>query len=138
MSHVVPDLIQKIIKGQDPLHILGDGQQIRHYTYGGDLAEGIRLCIEHPSALNDDFNLSTATATSVIELAEIIWSKINQNKNFNYICDEPFTHDVQKRSPDVNKAKRILGWKPKISFNEMVREMVSSDIEEIKNLRKKS
>ena len=35
LSHVVPDLVQKIIKGQDPLHILGDGSQVRHYTYGG-------------------------------------------------------------------------------------------------------
>ena len=48
MSHVVPDLVQKVLKGQDPLHILGDGQQVRHYTYGGDLARGIRLCVEHP------------------------------------------------------------------------------------------
>ncbi|MDE2025942.1 MAG: NAD(P)-dependent oxidoreductase, partial [Patescibacteria group bacterium] len=36
MSHVVPDLVQKVLKGQDPLHILGSGKQIRHYTYGGD------------------------------------------------------------------------------------------------------
>ncbi len=42
MSHVVPDLVQKVLKGQDPLHILGDGSQIRHYTYGGDLARGHR------------------------------------------------------------------------------------------------
>ena len=42
MSHVVPDLVQKVCKGQDPLHILGDGSQIRHYTYGGDLASGHR------------------------------------------------------------------------------------------------
>src|SRR5690242_10863946 len=34
MSHVVPDLVQKVIKGQDPLHILGTGEQVRHYTYG--------------------------------------------------------------------------------------------------------
>ena len=40
MSHVVPDLVQKVLKGQDPLHILGDGSQVRHYTYGGDLARG--------------------------------------------------------------------------------------------------
>ena len=39
MSHVVPDLVQKVVKGQDPLHLLGDGQQIRHYTYGADLAK---------------------------------------------------------------------------------------------------
>jgi UDP-glucose 4-epimerase len=41
MSHVVPDLVQKVLKGQDPLHILGEGNQVRHYTYGGDLARGI-------------------------------------------------------------------------------------------------
>lgn len=57
MSHVVPDLVQKVLKGQDPLHILGSGNQARHYTYGGDLAKGIRLCIEHPAATNQDFNL---------------------------------------------------------------------------------
>ena len=43
LSHVVPDLVLKVLKGQDPLHILGDGTQVRHYTYGGDLARGIRL-----------------------------------------------------------------------------------------------
>src|SRR5579875_2283557 len=48
MSHVGPDLVQKVIKGQDPLHILGSGQQVRHYTYGGDLASGIVTAMEHP------------------------------------------------------------------------------------------
>ena len=42
MSHVVPDLVQKVLKGQDPLHVLGSGDQVRHYTYGGDLAAGVR------------------------------------------------------------------------------------------------
>src|SRR5881398_2110906 len=73
MSHVVPDLIQKILKGQDPLHLLGSGTQVRHYTYGGDLAKGIATALEHPSALNQDFNLSTAESTTVLDLAERIW-----------------------------------------------------------------
>ena len=38
MSHVVPDLVQKVLKKQNPLHILGDRAQVRCYTYGGDLA----------------------------------------------------------------------------------------------------
>ena len=70
MSHVVPDLVLKVLKGQDPLHILGDGSQVRHYTYGGDLAHGIRLAMESDAAVNDDFNLSTAQSTTVLELAE--------------------------------------------------------------------
>ncbi|HEY7154161.1 MAG TPA: NAD(P)-dependent oxidoreductase, partial [Gemmataceae bacterium] len=76
MSHVVPDLIQKVLKGQDPLHILGDGRQVRHYTYGADLARGMRLCIERPEAVNEDFNLSTAESTTVLQLAEMIWKKL--------------------------------------------------------------
>src|ERR1700679_3211611 len=76
MSHVVPDLVQKIIKGQDPLHILGSGDQVRHYTYGGDLAAGVVTAMEHEDTRNEDFTLSTAEGTTVRELAEAIWRKV--------------------------------------------------------------
>jgi len=124
MSHVVPDLIQKVLKGQDPIHILGDGRQIRHYTYGGDLAKGIRLCIENEKAINEDFNLSTSQSTTVLELAQHIWKKINGDKPFRYISDPPFKYDVQKRIPSVEKAKRILGFEAKISLDEALDEII--------------
>src|SRR6516225_4573261 len=76
LSHVVPDLVQKILKGQDPLHILGSGDQVRHYTYGGDLAVGVVTAMEHEDALNEDFNLSTSESTTVRQLAEAIWRKV--------------------------------------------------------------
>ena len=110
MSHVVPDLIQKLVKGQDPLHILGDGAQVRHYTYGADLAKGIRTCIENENALNQDFNISTEASTTVLELAEEIWKKLKPNEDFRWVSDKPFTYDVQKRVPDVSKAKKLLGY----------------------------
>lgn len=124
MSHVVPDLVQKVIKGQDPLHILGSGEQIRHYTYGGDLAKGIRLAIEHPKAINEDFNISTEVSTTVIELAKVIWDKINIGKEFRYACDDPFTYDVQKRVPNVEKAKRVLGFEATTSLDEILDEVI--------------
>src|SRR6188472_2053148 len=105
LSHVVPDLAQKVLKGQDPLHILGEGNQVRHYTYGGDLAKGIVTAMEHPDALGEDFNLSTAESTTVLELAERIWTRINgPDVPFRYVSDDPFDHDVQKRVPSVEKA----------------------------------
>jgi nucleoside-diphosphate-sugar epimerase len=124
MSHVVPDLVQKILKGQDPLHILGSGQQIRHYTYGGDLARGIRTCIEKKEALNEDFNISTDESTTVLELAEVIWKKIKGDKPFNYVSDKAFEYDVQKRVPDTTKAKKILGYEAKTSLSEMLDEVI--------------
>jgi len=124
MSHVVPDLVQKIVKGQDPLHILGEGNQVRHYTYGGDLAKGIRICIENKAALNNDFNISTAQSTTVIELAEKIWHKLNGKKPFKYVSDKPFEHDVQKRVPNTSKAKKILGYEATTSLDDMLDEVI--------------
>jgi nucleoside-diphosphate-sugar epimerase len=124
MSHVVPDLVQKVLKGQNPLHILGNGKQIRHYTYGGDLAKGIALCIFSDKAFNEDFNISTKESTTVLELAKLIWKKINGEKPFKYVSDKPFEHDVQKRIPDTKKAKKILGYEAKTSLNEMLDEVI--------------
>jgi nucleoside-diphosphate-sugar epimerase len=125
MSHVVPDLVQKILKGQDPLHILGSGTQTRHYTYGGDLAHGIRLAMESPDALNQDFNLSTPVKTTVLELAELIWQKIHKGrKPFRYICDPPFKYDVQERSPDTTKAEKVLGFRANTKLDEILDEVI--------------
>lgn len=124
MSHVVPDLIQKIAKGQDPLHLLGDGSQVRHYTYGGDLARGIVRAVEHPEARNEDFNLSTAESTTVLELAELIWRKMKGDVPFRFVSDDPFEHDVQNRVPSVEKAVRLLGFRATTSLDEMLDEVI--------------
>lgn len=124
MSHVVPDLVQKVLKGQDPLHILGSGNQVRHYTYGGDLAEGIRMCIENEKSINEDFNLSTDVSTNVIELSKLIWKKINGDRPFNIISDKPYKYDVQKRVPNVQKAREILGFEAKTDLSNILDEVI--------------
>jgi UDP-glucose 4-epimerase len=125
MSHVVPDLAQKVLRGQDPLHILGDGTQVRHYTYGGDLARGMRLCIESEAARNEDFNLSTATATTVRELAEVIWRKVHgPDRPLALVNDPPYEHDVQLRTPDTRKACDVLGFEATTSLDEMLDEVI--------------
>jgi UDP-glucose 4-epimerase len=125
MSHVVPDLVQKVIKGQDPLHVLGDGSQVRHYTYGGDLARGIITAMEHPDARNDDFNLSTAVSTTVTELAEVIWRKIKgSDVPLRLVHDPAYEHDVQRRVPSVDKAKRVLGFEATTSLDDMLEEVI--------------
>lgn len=125
MSHVVPDLVQKVIKGQDPLHLLGDGSQVRHYTYGGDLASGIVTAMEHPDALDEDFNLSTAESTTVLRLAEMIWAKIKgPDEPFRFVSDPAFEHDVQKRVPSVTKARDVLGYEATTTLDEMLDEVI--------------
>jgi UDP-glucose 4-epimerase len=125
LSHVVPDLALKTLKGQDPLHILGAGDQVRHYTYGGDLARGIRLAMESDRAVNEDFNLSTATSTSVLELARAIWHKVHgPDRPFRTVSDPPFEHDVQFRVPDVRKSRDVLGFEATTTLDAMLDEVI--------------
>jgi nucleoside-diphosphate-sugar epimerase len=125
MSHVLPDLVNKILKGQDPLHILGCGEQVRCYTNGLDLARGIRMVIESDKAINEDFNISTDKSTSVIELAKLIWTILKPNEEFKHVCDVGYEYDVQKRIPNTTKAKEILGFNAQISLEQSVNEVIN-------------
>jgi nucleoside-diphosphate-sugar epimerase len=80
--------------------------------------------MEHPAARNDDFNLSTAQSTTVLELAELIWRKIKGDVPFRYVSDDPFEHDVQKRVPSVQKAKDVLGFEATTSLDRMLDEVI--------------
>lgn len=125
LSHVVPDLINKCLKGQNPLHIFGSGNQIRHYTNGKDIARGIRMCMESENAINEDFNIASSESTTVLELAKNIWEKINPDKPFRYVSDPPFEYDVEKRIPSVKKAKELLGFEAEISLDKSLDEVIT-------------
>ena len=134
MSHVVPDLIQKIAKGQNPLRILGDGKQIRHYTYGGDLALGIRLALESDAARNNDFNISTNESHSVLELAKKIFQKMNgDSAQLSIVSDKPFPHDVQMRVPSTRKAEEILGFRAETTLDQALDEIIPWVVTAVEN-----
>jgi nucleoside-diphosphate-sugar epimerase len=81
--------------------------------------------MEHDAAMNQDFNLSTATSTTVLELADVIWQKIRGSEvPFHYVSDPPFEHDVAKRIPSVEKAKRVLGFEATTTLGDMLDEVI--------------
>jgi nucleoside-diphosphate-sugar epimerase len=125
LSHVLPDLINKSLKlsAADKLPILGEGNQVRHYTHGKDIARGIRIAMESPEALNNDFNISHDRPMTVAELAQIVWKRIH---NADVLLDpQPaYEYDVQIRSPDVSKARDVLGFKAEISVEESIDEII--------------
>lgn len=131
LSHIIPDLVQKVAKGQDPLHILGRGNQVRHYTYAGDLARGIRICCEHPAAIDDDFNLSTAKGHTVLEVAAEIWRFMKPGQPLRTQSDEPFKYDVQRRVPSVEKARRVLGFEAKTELPEILAEVIPWVVQQV-------
>jgi nucleoside-diphosphate-sugar epimerase len=131
-NHAVPDLVIKILTGQDPLHLTGQGTQVRNYIDAKDLARGIRLAMESPEAVNEDFNLGSAKGITVLELAERIWRRIHgPERPFRYVSDEPYRWDVPHRVADVRKAKAILGFEAVTSLDTMIDDIIAWIREEL-------
>jgi nucleoside-diphosphate-sugar epimerase len=88
--------------------------------------------MESERALNEDFNISTAASTTVRELAEVIWRKVNgPGRPLQIVSDPPYEHDVQMRVPDVSKARERLGFEAMTTLEEMLDEVIPWIREEI-------
>ena len=90
----------------------GRRRQVRHYTYGGDLARGIVDAMEHPPAENEDFNLSTATSTTVLELAQLIWRKIKARRPFRFVTGRALRARRRPSGASTDKAKPCWASRP--------------------------
>ncbi len=124
-SHVLPEFVKKLlIDKQDPLHILGNGNQIRHFTNVADIALATKIIIEDINALNQDFNISIDKSTSILELAGKVWDQINSGKTCNIVTEIPYPHDVRFRMPDVTKAKEMLNFEAKIPLKQSISEVI--------------
>src|SRR4030042_2623565 len=112
-AHVIPDLIRKIYSGQYPLELFGDGKTTRCVTHVGDFARGIIMASLSKKSLNKDFNLGSSKEIKMIDLAKLIWGLTGQERKFKVRYVEGFKHDIRRRVPSNDKARRILNWKPK-------------------------
>jgi len=112
-GRVIPTFITQALNGQ-PLTIFGDGLQTRSFCYVSDLIEGInRLML---SDINGPVNLGNPEELTVLELARRI---LKITGNGSHLVFRPLPEDDPKqRRPDITKAKKVLGWNPKVSLDE--------------------
>lgn len=123
-AHVIPDLIRKIISGQYPLQLLGDGKQSRCFTHVSDIARGIIQALESPKAENEDFNIGSEDEIAMLDLAKLLWKKCNIQKPFKVSYVPGFKYDIKRRVPSSKKAERVLGWKPQKRLEEELPEII--------------
>ena len=124
-NHVVADLVAKILADPAPLHIHGDGAQVRSFIAARDLARGIRMAMESPDAVNEDFNLCHGEGISILELARRIWTRLRPDQEFRYVSDAPYPYDVPNRVPDGNKAREVLGFEATTPLEAMLDEVIA-------------
>jgi len=125
IAHMVPDVIKKVLAGQRPLELFGDGTQTRSITHVDDIADGIVAATASPAGLHEDFNISAPEELTVLEIARIIWAACGEDPAAFAVEHVPsFPVDVRRRWPDVSKARELLGWEARIGVREGIRETV--------------
>jgi UDP-glucose 4-epimerase len=125
IAHAVPDLIRKVLSGQESLEIFGSGEQTRTLTHVDDIADGITVALDHPGAVNEDFNISASDERTVAEIAGLIWEACGRDPaEFELRHLPSFEVDVQRRWPSVEKARRLLGWEAQVDLREGLRATV--------------
>ena len=126
----VPIFVDRIFKDL-PIDIHGDGSQTRSMAYVDDLIHGTILAVENENAIGEIINLGNDEELSVIDSAVLIHKIAGTGKKLklNFVpMSEIFGNykDIQRRKPDLTKARELLGYQPSISFEEGVKKMVAA------------
>jgi len=120
-GRVVSNFIVQALKG-DPITIFGDGSQTRSFCYVDDLIDGMVKLMQCTSEVTGPINIGNPGEFSMLELAELV---LKQTDSTSKIIFKSLPQDDPKqRKPDINLAKKILDWEPKISLEDGLKETI--------------
>jgi dTDP-glucose 4,6-dehydratase len=110
-GRVIPNFMWQALRGES-LTVYGDGSQTRSFCYVSDEIDGI-VRLAH-SAEHDPVNIGNPTEFTILECAQKVISATASSSRIRF---EPLpTDDPKQRRPDISKAKRLLGWEPKVDL----------------------
>lgn len=126
-GRVVPNFISQVLRNE-PITIYGDGSQTRSFCYISDLVEGMVLAMEKGD--NEPINLGNPEEMSILQFAKEIMRISGKQVPLLY---QPLpSDDPKRRQPDITKAQKLLGWKPKITLQEGLTKTIKWAMEVIK------
>jgi UDP-glucose 4-epimerase len=124
LAHVIPDLIEKIFRGDRPIPILGDGSQTRSFTFVDDVGDAIAAIGTDPRAEGSDFNIGTGVETSIREVLATLWRLCGEEGDPPVVTTPALDVDVARRVPDVSRMRSVLGWTASILLEEGLRRTI--------------
>lgn len=123
---VIARFISQVLNGKPPT-VFGDGKQSRCFTYVSDIVEGTMLAAENDKAVGEVFNLGSEHEISILDLANLIIKIAGVEGRLKPVLTSyeefygPWYEDIRRRVPDISKAKRILGYAPRVSLGQGLR-----------------
>jgi UDP-glucuronate decarboxylase len=121
-GRVVSNFIVQALKGE-PITVYGDGSQTRSFCFASDLVSGLIALMDSGPEITGPINLGNPVEFTVRELAALV---ITLTGSRSKIVHEPLPHDdPRQRKPDISLAKAQLGWEPKISLDQGLRQTIA-------------
>jgi dTDP-glucose 4,6-dehydratase len=118
-GRVVPAFIGQALRGE-PLTVFGDGKQTRSFCYVSDLIDGIYRLSQ--SDYHEPVNIGNPTEFTILQFAQLVLKLLGSK---NEIVYRPLPQDDPKqRRPDITRAKKLLGWEPKVDLETGLRQTI--------------
>jgi GDPmannose 4,6-dehydratase len=121
-----------IALGKEKQLVLGNLDSKRDWGFAGDYVEAMWLMLQHDTP--DDFVVATGEAHSVQELCEVAFARVGLDWRKHVVTSEKYVRpaEVDYLLGDPSKARRLLGWEPKVGFNDLIEMMVDADLADLK------
>jgi GDPmannose 4,6-dehydratase len=133
VTRKITDGVARIALGLEDSITLGNLDARRDWGFAGDFVEAMHMILQQDEA--NDYVISTGTQHTIGELLDIAFKHAGIEDYQSYVKSDPrFKRPAELHSlcGDSSRAQNILGWKPKTSFEDMVRKMVDADLERLK------
>jgi dTDP-glucose 4,6-dehydratase len=112
-GRALPNFLYQALSGE-PITVYGDGKQTRSFCYVSDLLDGLYKLLE--SDEHEPTNIGNPQEITILEFAERVRALVGADVPINF---QPLPQDDPKqRCPDISKARRLLGWEPKVNLEE--------------------
>jgi UDP-glucose 4-epimerase len=126
---VIPRLVRQALTGE-PLTVFGDGRQTRCFCHVADVVDGIARLLDHPGAVGEAFNLGSTEEISILELARRVKAATGSTSPITLVPYEQAWstgfEDMRRRVPDIAKIRRLTGWAPTRTLDEILTETVAA------------
>jgi GDPmannose 4,6-dehydratase len=132
VSRKVSDAAARIALGVQEKLVLGNLDSQRDWGFAGDYIEAVWLMLQQERP--DDFVVATGVKHSVRDLLEVAFGHVGLDWRDHVVHDPRFFRpaEINTLCGDAAKARRVLGWEPKVSFAELIRMMVDADLERVR------
>jgi UDP-glucose 4-epimerase len=125
---VVPRFVSAAVSGT-ALSVYGSGEQIRCFCHVSDAVRALLLVMDSDKAIGEVFNVGNNQQISIMELAKKVISVTGSSSSIEMVEYEkaypPGFEDMERRVPDISKIERVLGWKPQIGLEQIIKDIAA-------------